>query len=299
MEKVLVLMSTYNGEKFLSEQIESLLAQKNVEVSILVRDDGSSDSTCRILNKWKEKGCLNWYGGENLGWAASFMDLIYKSPDCDYYAFCDQDDVWLPGKLEAATNKMNGREYSPLLYFSNLKYWKNGIVDGLVKQDNLFFNEYTSLLQCPAYGCTMVFNHKLMLLLKEKKPSFVFAHDFWVYQVAMLLGNVVYDHNAYVLYRQHANNQIGAKRGRKEIWARRKKNLKSIAHDHNRERMAQELSALYSVQLSARNKKIVDMVANYRHSFKAFFGLLLSRKYVMNKRSNTFWLKLRILFHRL
>ena len=299
MEKVCVLMSTYNGEKFLKEQLDSLVAQEGVDISILVRDDGSTDHTTDILKSYEKNINLIWYEGRNLGWAQSFMDLIYHAPDCEYYAFCDQDDVWLPQKVKKAVSCLRGKESSPYLYFSNLKYWRNGVVGGLVKQDNLSFNEYTSLIQGSACGCTIVFNQKLMQLLKNKKPSFVYAHDFWVFQVAILLGNVIYDPNAYILYRQHSNNQVGAMRGTGEIWRRRWKNFKSLAHDHNREKEAQELLSLYEEELSERNKMIVRTVADYRKSFWLFLRLFFSRKYVMNRRSNTFWLKLRILFHRI
>ena len=83
--KVCILLSTYNGEKYLEEQLESLIKQENVEIDILVRDDGSSDNTHNILNKWQERGLLKWYTGNNKGYAKSFMDLVQNSGDYDYY----------------------------------------------------------------------------------------------------------------------------------------------------------------------------------------------------------------------
>ena len=76
MKKVLVLLSTYNGEKYLKEQIDSVLAQKNTDVSILVRDDGSTDKTLEILEKYKKDGKLEWYTGKNLKPAKSFLNLV-------------------------------------------------------------------------------------------------------------------------------------------------------------------------------------------------------------------------------
>ena len=89
MEKVIVLLSTYNGGKYLSEQLDSLVAQKGVDVGILVRDDGSTDTTLSILDEWQEKGLLTWYSSGNLGPGKSFMDLLKRAPSGAYYAFCD------------------------------------------------------------------------------------------------------------------------------------------------------------------------------------------------------------------
>ena len=83
---VCVLMSTYNGEKYLEEQIDSILAQKGCKVQLLVRDDGSSDGTIGILQKYHEEGYLEYYTGENLKPAKSFMDLLYNAPKAEYYA---------------------------------------------------------------------------------------------------------------------------------------------------------------------------------------------------------------------
>ena len=104
--KVCVLISTYNGERFLEEQIASIIAQKGVEVDILVRDDGSSDMTCSLLERWQKEGKLKWYKGENLGFARSFMNLLKTASGYDYYAFCDQDDIWLEDKLQRAVTAL-------------------------------------------------------------------------------------------------------------------------------------------------------------------------------------------------
>ena len=95
MKKVTILLSSYNGETYLDEQLESIEAQKDVQTRILVRDDGSTDHTCDILDQWQQKTNLKWYCGENIGPARSFMDLLRQAGDSYYYAFSDQDDYWL------------------------------------------------------------------------------------------------------------------------------------------------------------------------------------------------------------
>ena len=106
MRKIQILMSVYNGEKYLETQIKSILSQdcerKNIaKVTLLIRDDGSSDNTHEILNKYSKlyPDSIRWYKGENIGVINSFFDLVEHSDEVDYYAFSDQDDYWLPDKL--------------------------------------------------------------------------------------------------------------------------------------------------------------------------------------------------------
>ena len=107
MEKILVMMSTYNGEKYIREQIDSILHQKDVKVDIVVRDDGSKDNTQNILKNYSSKyKNIKWSQGDNVGPCKSFLELLYSSGEYEYYAFADQDDYWYPNKLKAATEKM-------------------------------------------------------------------------------------------------------------------------------------------------------------------------------------------------
>ena len=136
MYKVAVLMSTYNGEKYLREQIDSILAQEGVDVTLYIRDDGSSDSTIEIINEYLTKtNRIKFYIGENIGVGNSFMQLVYDCPeDYDYYAFSDQDDIWLTEKMQVAVDSL--KEYSnPFLYCSNqILVDKNGKIIGLMKR---------------------------------------------------------------------------------------------------------------------------------------------------------------------
>ena len=299
MRTIAVLLSSYNGSRYILEQLDSLYSQKNVSIYIYVRDDSSTDQTVEVLNA-NNAGKFHLIKGNNLGWAKSFISLLCDVPDYDYYAFCDQDDVWLPDKLNVAINYLEKMGDSPNLYFSNLTYWKDGIEYGKVKPDNLYFDQYTCLIQCPAYGCTMVFNNKLAQVIKKNPPKVVFAHDFWVFQTAMLLGHVVYDPKSYILYRQHANNQIGAKRSAKEIWGRRiKKSIPRLFTHHEAEDTAKELLRCYDGYLRPEQKEIVQVVAYYRSSIRYYLTLLFSNKYVMSSRLNTFFLKCKILLCKL
>ena len=114
MKKVTILLSSFNGEAYLEEQLGSIVAQKDVQTNILVRDDGSSDHTCDILDQWQQKAVLSWYRGENIGPARSFMDLLRQAGDSCYYAFSDQDDYWLSDKLKVAVDKLELYEKRPV-----------------------------------------------------------------------------------------------------------------------------------------------------------------------------------------
>lgn len=297
---VCVLMSTYNGEAFLEEQLKSIFQQEGVSVDLIVRDDGSSDATVDILKRWEKTHRLQWYSGSNMGWAMSFMHLLLNSPECDFYAFCDQDDIWESNKLLRALQILPRTDATPGCYISNLLYWREGVPIRKVFGDNIYFDKYTCLVQCPAYGCTMVFNKELVDLIKRNPPRSVNAHDFWTYQVSMLLGDVYYDNNAYILYRQHGNNQEGALKSRKEIWKRRL--LKSVPRIFSQrvvENNAKELLRCYQESMTEETYEIVSLVARYRESFSSYLKLLFSSKYVMPTIEGTFWLKVKILLCRL
>jgi rhamnosyltransferase len=124
-KKVCVLLSTYNGEAYLREQIDSILAQIDVSVELIIRDDGSKDSTVKIINEYKNQyvNVLILDSYKNLGPANSFMELLYASGDADYYAFAEQDDIWLPEKLSKAIGIIEHKNIdgssSPVLYASN------------------------------------------------------------------------------------------------------------------------------------------------------------------------------------
>lgn len=298
--KVCVLLSTYNGEKYLDEQIKSLLCQKNVDIDIFVRDDGSTDDTHRILSDLAQAGRLKWQTGENMGWAMSFMNLLVNSPDYDYYAFCDQDDVWHEDKIDIAVKVLEHHVDVPSCYFSNLTYWKDGMPLRDVYDKEFKYNKYNCLIQCPAYGCTMVFNKALADIIKSHPPKQVSAHDFWVYQTAVLIGSVYYDSESHILYRQHGNNQEGALKSVGEIWKRRMtKSLKRFLSVHQLENNAAELRRCYKEYMSEQTLQIVSGIADYRKTISSYLKLLFSGKYLMQRFENNIWLKLKILFCRL
>lgn len=293
--KICILLSTYNGEKYLEEQLDSIIKQENIDVDILVRDDGSTDSTHEILNRWQNKGLLRWYTGRNKGFAMSFMDLVLNSGNYDYYAFCDQDDIWLPNKLEVAIKQLSTLHSPAKLYCSNSFYYKDGENFGLIKKIKPDYNIYTSLVQNIATGCTIVFNRQLKDIMLQKMPDYLIAHDFWAYQVAMIFGEVYYDENSYIYYRQHDNNQIGAKTSKYEIWKRRISSFFLSQKRYGISLQAKELLKCYSEIMSPENQKIISSVANYKDNLRTRVRLIFDSRYSMGRTINNILLRIKII----
>ncbi len=275
--RVQVLMSTYNGERFLMEQLQSIYAQKGVDVDILVRDDGSQDGTQVILRQEQEKGRLKWYSGQNLRPARSFMNLLKHADDnADLYAFSDQDDVWDEDKLLAATNAI-GEEECPALYFCQTQLVDEHLNDlpQIHISPKLTFGE--ALVYQFVGGCTMVFNGALRSTVNQYTPEYLRMHDTWVYDIALAIGaKVVFDPVPHIKYRQHTGNSVGQTAS---TWHQWKERFQRICHrEHIRLRIAQELLKGYATQMTMENRKLTERVVEYRTSFRNKLPLLFSHE---------------------
>lgn len=269
-EKVQILMSTYNGEKYLEEQIESLLRQTYPHIEILIRDDGSTDDTISILKRYEER-CENIriFLEKNVGVTRSFFELLAKS-DADYIAFCDQDDIWLEEKVERAVEKLRGIE-EPALYCSNkilIDSEANVILDNHKKMLRPGFGN--AVIECICTGCTALMNRKLAENIREHMPGHAILHDWWCYLVACYVGQVVFDEEAYIWYRQHANNVVGQSGS---FWG----NVKAKARYLNRNRgklrgQLTDFQQMYHQQ--ADKDRLVELILdseNWRKKAKAVF----------------------------
>lgn len=207
---IIVLLSSYNGEKFIRNQLDSLLYQVNVAIKIFVRDDGSTDSTRDILTKWQNDNLLEWYSGDNVGPERSFWDLICRAPDSDYYAFCDQDDVWMSDKLSVATDALKPYDDIPAMYCGAYQMTDSSLSPIYTKPFVPIIDIYHAVIENVATGCTVVFNRKLMEVIRAYNPEFCIMHDEWLYKVCVAIGGkVIYDKTPHIYYRQHNNNVIG------------------------------------------------------------------------------------------
>lgn len=218
-ETIDVLLATYNGEKYLTEQIESILNQTYRNIRILISDDCSKDNTREIIKEYQKKDSRihAYFQKNNLGYIKNFEFLI-KQVESNMFMLSDQDDVWLPEKIEKTAEVMK-RENADLV-FGDLE-----VVDENLKTINPSFNEYMLLkrkinkciknykvnyLYNCVTGCTTLIKSKwIEKILPIPSNSRYVPHDYWIGIMIALEGKLAYVEKPYIKYRQHGNNQIG------------------------------------------------------------------------------------------
>ena len=279
MNKVTVLLSSYNGETYLEEQLDSIIAQKDVRTGILVRDDGSTDGTCDILDRWQQKGDLRWYRGENMGPARSFMELLRQAGDSCYYAFSDQDDYWLPDKLKTAVDRLEGYDKRPARYFCQTELVDRNLnrVNSVIIHPRLTFGE--SLVYQFVGGCTMVMNGALRDIILKYEPKYLSMHDVWIYDVAQAIGaHVVFDHIPHILYRQHGGNVTGQTTSVMTEWKHRTGRI--VKRElHSRWKVAREIYQGYYELMPEENRQILTDFIDGKTHLKQRLRLLRDRRF--------------------
>ncbi|NOT85873.1 MAG: glycosyltransferase family 2 protein [Methylococcaceae bacterium] len=212
-QPIVILLSTYNGQLYLEAQINSLYAQTHQNFSLIVRDDGSTDQTRAILKKYAQRySNIILIEGDNLGVINSFYHLLAHCPanPKQFYAFCDQDDVWQPAKLTNALHRLNATVNPALaLVCSRLAYVDSELNLLQLSPIPMFFGFENALIENSAIGCTMVFGEVIRQKILAANPDQMMMHDWWAYLVAAAFGEVLYDPEPSILYRQHANNVVG------------------------------------------------------------------------------------------
>lgn len=220
-KKIGVLLSAYNGEKYIKQQIESIENQTiNEEITLIIRNDGSSDKTSEILQQMKKKySNIVIIQGENIGLIRSFFTLLKIAVNdygFDFYSFSDQDDYWKKDKLESAIEHLEQEQNnsdSPLLYgcistIVNNELNPTGFKTQTKKKNITFFN---SAIQNIIPGHNQVLNKKLATALVNQPTDYskIYSQDLWITNVAAIVGKIVFENNSHTLYRMHGNNELG------------------------------------------------------------------------------------------
>lgn len=269
-EQVNILLSTYNGEKYLSELLTSLVNQSYPYLKITIRDDGSSDNTINIIEKFTEgRNNIRFIRGQNLGVIKSFFTLLKEAEYSGYYAFCDQDDVWDTCKISYAIDflKTVSRDV-PALYCSSyvlvdeklnvLSYPKS-------RRVNLSFKN--ALIENRITGCTAVINNAARNLIIKELPNSALMHDWWIYLVISAFGEIFFDNIPGILYRQHSSNVVGVQHDLFGKWKSRFDRFKTNKNQRLISKQAEDFRRIFGLSLSPENKKILDCFINYQNSF--------------------------------
>ncbi len=265
------MLAVFDGEKYLKEQLESILNQTVKNIKIIIRDDGSRDSSTQIIDDYCNKypQIISKLDGVPTGSAKQNFAELLKSCDSDYIMFCDQDDVWLPEKIEKTLAAMKAAECggeTPVLVHTDLKVVDqslNVISPSFFTFQKLIQDDITLsklLVQNYVTGCTVMINRAL----REKCgliPNECIMHDWWLALVAVLFGKLICINEPTMLYRQHADNQVGAKASYGIAFIKRKlATLDTVRQNYNATyAQAKALLDSYGDLLNEDAKKIIDI----------------------------------------
>lgn len=264
--RIQILMSTYNAEKYLRQQLDSILNQQtDMIISILVRDDGSADGTVDILAEYGQKYGISILKGDNLGTTRSYYELINaRDKKCDFYALSDHDDVWFPEKLKTAHNVIieSGLDVNQPILFASRSVITNEYLTpiGMTRAIPKGTSFYNAMIQNVAAGHTQVVNKVLMRIIADSYSSNISVVDWWIYQIASAIGVVIFYNKPLVLYRQHDDNQLGYKANAIAMFFRRLKRLVNEGGDG------------LTGQLQALNGLDLDVPKSYREEIERFLS---------------------------
>lgn len=279
MKKILVLLSAYNGEKYIEQQISSIIEQKEVELWLIIRDDGSKDNTIEEIERISQyHNNITLIKGENVGFIKSFSDLILeanKHKDYDYFAFADQDDIWHPNKLKVAISKLEEFDDStPNMFASNCNLVdSNGLFLKTLRNSSLNYKIGNVLYGACLQGCSMVFNKKAVELYASH-PTENTYHDVWMLYICVYFGHFIYYKEPLFDYRIHENNAIGISRPPKTGLINKIHNSIYGKRDIRKMEAAKEFKSKFQGMLSPIANNVLFDYINYTASLKSKFNLL-------------------------
>jgi glycosyltransferase involved in cell wall biosynthesis len=279
-----VLLATYNGEKYISEQIESILSQTYQDFTLYIHDDNSTDNTYKIISEYAQKHpkkIIVSQNETNVGGAKNnFLQMMIERKD-DYVMLCDQDDIWLPDKITKSLAKIKDMEKehgvsTPILVYTNLTVVKDNleiISYSYEKMANKNFDKNSlnfAVAMNNVAGCTAMYNRALSEMIQATQvaqANYIVMHDWWLYLIATALGKCGAIHYPTVLYRQHKGNESGAKRvlSPKYIYyvLTHLKKMSSMINDSYKQ--AEVFSRMYGDKLSIENAELLGAYASLRN----------------------------------
>jgi len=276
-ERVAILLSTYNGERWIDAQLESISRQTWPDIRLHIRDDGSTDGTPGRLRDFAQTSRLSdaVVFGNNVGVFTCFMSLLADADEtAAYFAFCDQDDVWMPDKCERAVKLLQSVEKDiPAMVYTRLQYTDEDLRKTGMSPIPTQSGFHTALVQNQATGCTIVMNAAARKKILESVPEWALMHDWWCYLVVSAFGKVIYDPHPSILYRKHSSNVTPASPN--WLWELYNRFKRFRGEGDITEKVtdqAREFQKRYGHQLIDQNKAILDGFLEARA--KGVFGRL-------------------------
>lgn len=300
---VAVLMSTYNGEKYLIEQINSILDQSYGNIHLFIRDDGSTDRTLEILKSYLDNSKITiFFGQENLGYKNSFLKLLSTVIKLDenyqYFSFSDQDDVWLEEKVERGVRKISETNNKYSIYFSNLIFVDEKLEKIKVKNfSNIETTLGSELVRHSVSGATSIFTRDLALLASDyenikKIPG---GHDAFIFRLnAAIGGSFVADTQSFIKFRRHTDN---TSRASKNFWVRMKKELDS--GDESEIETAKYLSQTFAGKITEDAAIELNQIINYKKGILSKATVIFNRKFRRESKIMNLIFVYKILFNKL
>lgn len=270
--RVVIIMSAYNAEKYLVEQIDSILGQQGADVRLYVRDDGSRDRTREILVRYaREDDRVRFDAGRNLGAMNSFMQALFDCPfEGDYYGFADADDVWVSDKLAYTMDLLEGTIASmdhpggPAAVSTKLRVVDEHLAPmGETATPRLGLVFENALIDTVTSGASILMNPVAFSLLREFRPTRAVMHDAWVYLLITAFGRFRYGDRPTILYRQHGSNVIGTAHGWKRRFAVRWRRFR-MSNPYWAQ--AAEFAAHFGSRLDPEKRRALDAYVGYRRS---------------------------------
>ena len=264
-----ILMSTYNGEKYLTEQLDSIFAQSYQDFILYVRDDGSTDQTVNVLNDYREKldnpEQMVICSEKNIGFCQSFFMLLQMSEQGDYWTFSDQDDVWYPNKLAHALEWMeNGNQKIPRMYHSGIVFADEDM-NVLRKYEigNYKFCFQKAITSSVFYGFSMMINKALREELLKCDPTQIFYHDWFIGMIVTAFGEYHFSKQVDAAHRIHESNTSAV-----SLVSKLPLLKKLFTGDMFYERQAVEFKRIYWSKLSKADKQVLELFDSRSGKFR-------------------------------
>ena len=249
--RVAILLCTFNGEQHLRAQLDSIAAQSHTNWELWISDDGSHDGTPGLIHDFSARHpnlCIHVVDGPRQGFAANYMSLVHhQGIQADFFAFADQDDIWLPNRLRASVEALHACGAAPALYCARTQYIDvDAQPSGESRPPPAACTFAHALAQNVCGGNTMLINPAARALMRQVPAATVVAHDWLAYLLVTAAGGkVVFDPATHVQYRQHPGNAMGENRSFAARWHRLKRlclgdlrrwtdlNLAALVHVHS------------------------------------------------------------------